>query len=43
MTQAEAAAKLYVHLNTWSQWERGERDMLPALFELFILKTSRGR
>lgn len=41
MTQKEAAALLYSHVNTWSQWENGLRKMHPAFFELFIIKSSK--
>jgi DNA-binding transcriptional regulator YiaG len=39
LTQAQAAELIYKGLRTWQQWERGDRDMDPALFELFRLKT----
>ncbi|WP_267222552.1 helix-turn-helix domain-containing protein [Dyella silvae] len=39
LTQAEAAAVVYVNLRTWQKWEGGERTMLPAVWELFLLKT----
>ncbi len=39
LTQADAAALLFVEARTWQRWEAGERGMLPALFELFLLKT----
>jgi putative transcriptional regulator len=39
LTQTQAAELIYKGLRTWQQWERGDRDMDPALFELFLLKT----
>ena len=38
-TQAEAAAKVYCHTYTWVKWERGERRMPRATYELFLIKT----
>jgi putative transcriptional regulator len=39
LTQTQAAELIYKGLRTWQQWERGDRDMDPALFELFQIKT----
>lgn len=36
-TQAEQAARLGVHLNTYSRWERGERA--PDAYALMVLAT----
>ncbi|RGE41315.1 XRE family transcriptional regulator [Comamonas testosteroni] len=38
-----AAAAVLVHANTrsWQKWEAGEREMHPAFWELFCLKTGR--
>ncbi|ECJ5891863.1 helix-turn-helix domain-containing protein [Salmonella enterica subsp. salamae] len=40
LTQSEAAKLVYSSLNAWSQWERGERKMHPAIWELFQIKSS---
>ena len=40
MTQTEAAKIVYSSLRAWQQWESGERRMHPALWELFVIKTS---
>lgn len=39
LTQAQAAALIYRTGRNWRQWEGGERDMDPALWELFQIKT----
>jgi DNA (cytosine-5)-methyltransferase 1 len=39
LTQTEAAALVYVDKRTWQKWEGGERAMMPAVWELFLLKT----
>lgn len=39
LTQESAAKLVYSSLNAWSQWERGERKMHPAIWELFQIKT----
>ncbi len=39
LTQAQAADLVHVTLRSWQRWESGERAMLPAVFELFIIKT----
>lgn len=39
LTQATAAQLVYSSLNAWSQWERGERKMHPAIWELFQIKS----
>jgi len=39
LTQTEAAAIIYKSLNAWQQWEAGKRDMDPAFWELFKIKT----
>lgn len=40
LSQAQAAALLYRSARNWQQWELGERQMDPALWELFVLKTA---
>jgi len=39
LTAKKAAALVYRTQRNWFQWERGERKMCPALFELFCLKV----
>lgn len=39
LTQEEAGAVIYKSMRTWRQYEAGDREMDPALFELFLLKT----
>lgn len=39
MTQTEAAALVYFSMRAWQEWEAGERRMLPAVWELFRIKT----
>jgi putative transcriptional regulator len=38
-TQEQAAAVIYKTWRGWINWERGIREMDPALFELYQLKT----
>lgn len=40
LTQSQAAALIYSELRTWQHWEKGDRSMHPALFELFQIKIS---
>ena len=40
MTQAEAGAVIYASWRTWQDWERGERRMPAAAWELFCIKTT---
>jgi putative transcriptional regulator len=40
LTQTQAAELIYKGLRTWQQWERGDRAMDPALWELFRLKIT---
>ncbi|RQR65547.1 XRE family transcriptional regulator [Burkholderia sp. Bp9125] len=39
LTQSAAAALLYKTTRAWQWWEAGEREMDPALWELFLIKT----
>ena len=39
MTQAEAADLVHSDIRTWRRWENGERNMSPAVWELFRLKS----
>lgn len=41
LTQAQAAALVHSALRSWQQWEAGDRQMHPALWELFTIKASR--
>ena len=43
LTQTEAAAIVHAVLGTWQQWEKGKRNMHPAFWELFLLKTAKVR
>jgi len=38
LNQTQAATLIYKGLRTWQQWEKGERKMDPALWELFNIK-----
>jgi len=38
-SQTQAADTIYKGLRTWQQWEKGERAMDPAFFELYCIKT----
>ena len=40
LTQTEAAALIYKTRGAWANYERG-REMDPALWELFIIKTTK--
>jgi putative transcriptional regulator len=42
LTQADAARLLHVDLRSFQKWEGGERDMHPAFWELFCIKTQEG-
>jgi DNA-binding transcriptional regulator YiaG len=39
LTQAQAAETIYCSLGAWQKWELGSREMHPAFFELFKIKT----
>ena len=39
LTQEQAAALVHAARRAWQDWERGERQMPPAAWELFRLKT----
>jgi hypothetical protein len=43
MTQTEAAIIVHGKLRAWQDWEGGQRDMNPAVFELFLIKTAQSR
>lgn len=38
-TQEQAGSRVYVRERTWQDWERGERSMPSAAFELYLRKT----
>lgn len=38
LTQTEAARLVYAGLRTWQQWEKGDRKMHPAFWDLFKIK-----
>jgi putative transcriptional regulator len=38
-TQEKAGERISVARRTWQDYERGERDMPPGLFELYLIKT----
>lgn len=39
LTLKAAAALVHVDIRTWQRWEAGEREMSPAHWELFQIKT----
>jgi putative transcriptional regulator len=39
LNQIEAAGLLQVDMRLWQKWELGEREMHPAFWELFCIKT----
>ncbi len=39
LTQAAAAALVYTSISNWQNWEQGRYLMIPAIYELFLLKT----
>ena len=41
LTQPQAAALIYFTLSGWQRFEQGERNMHPALWELFLEKTKK--
>lgn len=40
LTQKKAAELIQVSQRTWQQWELGQRNMRPAFWELFLIKTN---
>lgn len=40
LTQTQAAEMVHSGLRTWQQWEKGDRNMPPGLWELFSLKIN---
>jgi putative transcriptional regulator len=39
LTQAAAATLIQCSRRAWVKWERGERQIHPAMWELFLIKT----
>lgn len=39
LTQTQAADLIYKSCRAWQQYEKGDREMDKAFFELFTLKT----
>lgn len=39
LTQTHAAKIIYCSLGAWQKWELGSREMHPAFWELFLIKT----
>jgi|APLak6261659701_1056019.scaffolds.fasta_scaffold00028_13 putative transcriptional regulator len=40
LTQTQAANLIHCSFGAWQKWERGRREMHPAFFELFCIKTN---
>jgi DNA-binding transcriptional regulator YiaG len=40
LTQTEAARLVHGTLRMWQYWEAGERRMHPAIWQLFLLRTT---
>lgn len=43
LTQTEAGNLIHASLRAWQQWETGRRQMHPAFYELFLIKSEPGR
>lgn len=43
LTQTQAGAVVHVTLRAWQLWEAGQREMHPAFWELFQIKTGCGK
>lgn len=41
LTQTQAAAVVHCKLRAWQQWEAGDRQMHPAFWELFCIKSEK--
>ena len=39
LTQPAAAELIHCGPDAWASWETGRREMHPAMWELFLLKT----
>lgn len=39
LTQTQAAELIYKSCRAWQQYEKGDREMDKAFFELFMIKT----
>ena len=40
LTQEASAKVVHCGLTTWQKWEQGERRMHPAMWELYLSKTT---
>jgi putative transcriptional regulator len=40
LTQSQSAALLHANVRAWQKWEGGERQMHPAFWELYRIKTA---
>lgn len=40
-TQGQAAAVIHKSWKSWNYWEAGSRNMDPAFWELYLVKTGR--
>ncbi len=43
LTQTQAADLIYKSCRAWQQYEKGDREMDKALFELFMIKAVKTR
>lgn len=41
LSRGDAAAIIYKSEKAWTNWEQGERELDPALWELWLLKVDR--
>lgn len=41
LTQKASADLLHTSTRTWQQWEKGDRRMHPAFWELYCIKSER--
>lgn len=39
LTQTQAGELIHASMRAWQQWESGDRQMHPAFFELFLIKS----
>jgi DNA (cytosine-5)-methyltransferase 1 len=39
LTQPQAAELIHCGPDAWASWETGRREMHPAMWELFLIKT----
>ena len=43
LTQSEAARMVHTTYRAWHQWETGDRQMHPAMWELFRIKARKNK